>query len=133
MSESEYAPSVAAVQSTSIRRWRHARLVVMALVALLMLVVAILGGVGWYFSDQLLRVTHAQKPYTLHVTAVGVNTITMQRTRDTARSGTFGLDWPGGHAVVATILKEDGSSVTRRLTGKTTGLAAGVSATYQGC
>ncbi len=75
---SEYAPSVAAVPPASIRRWRRARLVVVALVALLVLVAAILSGVGWYFSDQLLRVTHAQKPYTLHVTAVGVNTITMQ-------------------------------------------------------
>lgn len=121
------APSVTAVQPTSIRRWRRARLVVMPLAALLVLVAAILGGVGWYFSDQLLHVTHAQKPYTLHVTAAGVNTVTLQRTRDTARPGTFGLGWPGGHAVVGVILKEDGSSVTRRLTGKMTGLAAGVS------
>jgi len=119
------APSVAAIQSASIRRRRRTRLVLIPLVALLVLVVAILGGVGWYFSDQLLHVTHAQKPYTLHVAAVGVNTITMQRTRDTARPGTFGLGWPGEHAVVATILKEDGSSVTRRLTGKMTGLTAG--------
>ena len=118
------APSAPPTQPAPIRRLRRARLVLIPLVALLVLV-AILGGVGWYFSDQLLRVTHAQKPYTLHVLAVGASAVTLQRTHDTARPGTFGLGWPGGHAVVGAILREDGASVTRRLVGKATGLDAG--------
>ncbi len=98
-------------------RRRRARTWLAVLAALLALAVAAVAGVGWYYSGQLLDVSHAPDPYDLTIAAAGGGTVTLSRTADSARSGTFGLAWAGGSAVVGDVLRSDGATVTRLLRG----------------
>lgn len=87
-----------------------------------LLVVAALLGTAWYFSSQLLDVAHGTKQYTVMVFGLHRDSIKLARTADTARPGVFGMQWPGGDAKLGAILAINGTSVTRRLSGRTGGL-----------
>lgn len=107
-------------------RQRHRlRTLLLVLIGLAVLVLGALVGVGWYYSDQLLDVTHA-KSYTTPVLAVGSSTVTLKRSADTARSGTYGIDWPGGHAVLGAITSRSGDGVTRTMSAVTGSLRPGM-------
>lgn len=58
------------------------------------------GAVGWYYSDQLLLVRHTNDPFEITVLAVDRSSVTLARSRDSERPGTFGLVWGSGHAVI---------------------------------
>jgi alpha-beta hydrolase superfamily lysophospholipase len=87
-----------------------------------------LAGGGWYYSNQLLPVAPDTPSYDLTVLAVSPGSVTLNRTSDSLRPGTYALQWHGGRAVMTTILKRPGSSVTRRLTGSTPTLRPGIKA-----
>src|SRR5690242_6530978 len=54
----------------------------------------------WYSSSRLLRRTSGSTSFNILVTAIDAQTITLQRTRQTARSGVFGIQGTQGQAIV---------------------------------
>ncbi len=94
---------------------RRLRTVAALLAALLLLALAAVGGIGWYYSGQLLDVSHAAEPYDVRVAAVSAGTVTLPRTTATTRPGVYGLFWPGGAGVLRQVLDSNGGTVTRRL------------------
>lgn len=72
-------------------------------------------GVGWYFSAQLLTPNHPSPIYDVTVRAVTATSVEMDRTPDTNRRGTYGLEWSGGHAIVGGVIGTTNASVTRTL------------------
>jgi pimeloyl-ACP methyl ester carboxylesterase len=105
---------------------RHpVRIILISLVVLVLIVAAALIGVGWYYSIQLLEVDHSTS-YGTSVLAAGPHSVTLSRSADTARPGTYGIEWPGGHAVIGQIAAVSGNRVTRALSASTGGLHAGM-------
>src|SRR5579872_3511454 len=91
------------------RRWPRRLLYI--LVVLLVLAVAGLGGLAWYFSSQVLDATPDHPGYQYRALALRGNTITIPRTVDTARPGTFALQWHGGRVFVGAIVASNARSV----------------------
>jgi pimeloyl-ACP methyl ester carboxylesterase len=83
-------------------------------VVALLAVVAVAFG-SWRFSSVLLVPDHDQTFYDWKVTAVGPANVTLERDEDSERPGLYGLDWPGGHALVGDVLRRDDDTVTRTL------------------
>lgn len=110
------------------RKFFTIKRVIQTLLMLLLLVAICIGGIGFYFSNVLLQVTYGAPAYNTLVTNVNVQaqTITLQRTTDTARPGTFGIDWPTGEAIVGPIISSDANSVTRHLIQRIGSLVAGM-------
>jgi len=96
------------------------------LLAILLLVAAVIGGIGVYFSNAILAVIHYTPVYNLAVTDVSVKTVTLQRTSDTQTPGEFEIEWPTGEAIVGPILSSNASTVTRQLLQKTGPLSRGL-------
>lgn len=97
---------------------RSRRLVKVALAILLALVLLggiVLGGVGIYFSNQILEVIHYLPTYSLVVTEVSAQSVTLARTSDTQATGEFEIEWPGGQAIVGSLLSMNARTVTRQL------------------
>jgi fermentation-respiration switch protein FrsA (DUF1100 family) len=69
----------------------------------------------WYSSSRLLRRTSGSTSFNILVTAIDAQTITLQRTRQTARSGVFGIQGTQGQAIVGPLLSLDTKTVTRQL------------------
>src|SRR5256714_1549442 len=91
------------------------RVLVAAVLVLGVLAAAGVAGVGWYFSDQLLAPDHSPPNYDIAVRAVSAVTVEMDKTTDTSRQGTFGLEWKGGHAIVGNVITTSRGTVTRNL------------------
>ncbi|HEX2144144.1 MAG TPA: alpha/beta fold hydrolase [Glycomyces sp.] len=96
------------------RRW-WPRPLIISLSALLVLVMGALGAAGWYFSGEVLNVTHEDDPYGLTVAAVDDATVTLPRGTDAERPGTWGLQWDGGQAVLGEVVDIEDATVTRTL------------------
>lgn len=97
---------------------RPVRRLIVAVLLLAVVAVAALGGVGWYYSGQLLNVVNDAPTYDVAVRAAGPGTVTLARTRDTARPGIYGLDWAGGGwALLGPVTATTSATVTRRLLG----------------
>lgn len=97
---------------------RRRRRLLTAAATLLVAVVLATGGLlgsGWYFTDQLLTPNHSAPTYNITVRSVTGSTIELDRTIDTARPGTWGLVWPGGHAIVGALTSISDQSVSRVL------------------
>lgn len=81
--------------------------------------VAGLLGVGWYYSGQLLEPANAIPGYpdtSLGGSSPGgVSAVSLQEAGDTANTGTWGLEWPGGYAHVGEVLSSGGGRVERKL------------------
>jgi len=107
-------PGMAAPARPRPRR-RRVKAVLVIMLVILLLGGATLGGASFYFSDQVLQVIHYLPVYSLKVTAVGTNTVTLQRTADSRTPGIFEIDWRGGQAVVGPILSTTKSTVTRQI------------------
>lgn len=54
-------------------------------------------------------------PYPGRLLAVGAGEVVLARDEGTELPGTYGLGWPGGHAVLGEVLQLDDSTVRRRL------------------
>ena len=79
------------------------------------LVVAGSLGVGWYFSEQLLKPNPSQQSgYDVEVLGFGEENVELSATTDAQRSGTYGLEWAGGgYGQVGNILSSDETGITR--------------------
>lgn len=97
------------------RRRRWLRPVVITLSVLLVLALGGLGAAGWYFSGEVLNVTHEEEPYELTVEAVDDATVTLPLREATEQPGTWGLQWEGGQAVLGEVIDTDDTTVTRAL------------------
>ncbi len=104
------------------RRWPW---VVAACVAVLVVAVGAGVAVSWHFSDAVLVPDHSPWPENTEVLAVSPQRITLARSEDSERPGVYGLDWPGGHAVIGAIEHESGDAVVRRLLSSRGYLVAG--------
>jgi uncharacterized protein len=94
---------------------------------LLLLLLAVLVGVSWDFSNRLLDPDHKAGPYDVEVRKVEPGRVTLARTEESAREGLFGIDWRGGHAILGRVLERRGGSVTRELSGVSGRLQKGTS------
>src|SRR5438046_8338991 len=94
---------------------RRRQLLIAAVLVVGVLAAAGMAGVGWYFSDQLLAPDHSSPNYDITVRAVSAATVEMDKTTDSSRQGTFGLEWRGGHAIVGKVITTSRSTVTRTL------------------
>ncbi|HLU27210.1 MAG TPA: alpha/beta fold hydrolase [Glycomyces sp.] len=95
------------------RRWLRALIITLA--AILVLALGAIGGVGWYFSGEVIDVDHGPSEYSFTVTAVDETTVTLPAGSATEKPGTWGLSWKDGQAVIGEILAADGETVTRSL------------------
>ena len=95
------------------------------LLAILLLVAAVIGGIGVYFSNAILEVIHYTPVYNLAVTAMSAKTMTLQRTSNTLTPGEFEIEWPAGQAIVGPIISSNASTVTRQLLQTTGPLSRG--------
>jgi uncharacterized protein len=87
--------------------------------AVVLLLVAADAGVGWYFSGQILQLDTSSYPTT--VEAVAGQTVTLSRDDNSRRAIPWGLDWPGGHAVLDARVQVDGKHVRRTVVAVTSG------------
>lgn len=83
-------------------------------------------GAGWYFTSQLLPPNHSAPSYDIAVHTVTSGSVELERTVDTLRGGVFGLEWPGGNAIVGAITSTSDRTVTRTLERATVPLHRGV-------
>ncbi len=83
----------------------------------MMLVVAVLGGIGWYYAGQILAPGQGGRARAaITVQAVGDGTVTLDRTADTLQPGWYGLRFSdSGFAQVGAIIDEGAAAVTRVL------------------
>ncbi len=113
------------------RHWlrRHLRLLVAVTVPLV-------GGVAvavlatWHFSDVAIVPNHSDWPQNTRVERVGRGRIVLERDKESARPGVYGLDWQAGHAIAGKVLGEDSDTVTRRLSRLNGYLAAGMNVAF---
>ena len=91
----------------------------LVLVAVLMLLGAADAGIGWSFSGQILQLDTASYPVT--VEEVTGNTVTLSRDDNSRRPIAWGLDWPGGHAILDNSAVVQGDHVRRNLLSVTAG------------
>lgn len=112
------------------KRWR--RFIAVVSIVLIVACVAGLAGVSWYFSSQAMALVPDRLTYSQRVLALHADTVTINRTGDTVRPGTYRLQWRGGQAMLGAIVSKDAQSVTRKITGNTTGLAVGKPVHFDG-
>lgn len=90
------------------------RFVVRALLALTLLGMLGVAGIGWYYSGEILDVERPGEPtYDTEVLAVDGRTVTLEPTSAARRKGTQGLDAPEAYAQVGEILDDTADGVTR--------------------
>ncbi|MFD4641917.1 alpha/beta hydrolase family protein [Lentzea sp. NPDC058436] len=92
------------------------RITATSLLVLLVLVTAALGGVGWYYSNELLKPAEAL-PQRYPETALGLagKNLVLAESKLTTLRGTFGVVWPGGAAKVGDVSSNEAGRVERPL------------------
>lgn len=74
-----------------------------------------LGGVGWYYSSEILDVEQPDPPdRDIEVLAVQPRRVTLPATPDTELQGTWGLDAPEAYGQIGEIVRRDDDTITRR-------------------
>jgi alpha-beta hydrolase superfamily lysophospholipase len=91
----------------------------------LVVAIAIGAAVSWHFSDAVLVPDHSPWPEDAEVVRLAPGRIVLARSEETERPGVYGLDWPGGHAVIGAVEGGDAGTVTRKLRAVRGYLAAG--------
>lgn len=76
-------------------------------------------GIGWFYSSLLLD-TRLQPVFPERVLAAGHGTVTLVASRLAALTGTWGLRWPEGLAVMGPVVSTSRRTVVRSLLGGTT-------------
>lgn len=105
---------------------RSIKIILAIILILLLLSSAAIGAVSFYFSNAILQVIHYTPTYNLAVTGIDTKTLTIQRTATTLTPGEFEIEWPGGQAIVGSILSANASTVTRQLLETTAPLSPGM-------
>jgi uncharacterized protein len=82
---------------------------------MLVLVLLVAAAISWHFADAVLVPDHSPWPEETEVKRVGPGRIVLERSEDSERPGVYGLDWPGGHAVIGAVEGGDEDTVTRKL------------------
>ena len=70
--------------------------ILIPLLAVLVLLLLATGGISWYVANKLLKRESGSPSFTILVTEQNDETITLQRTKNTMRQGTFGIGGPDG-------------------------------------
>jgi len=91
----------------------------------MLMVLLLVAAISWHFSDAVLVPDHSPWPEDARVVRLAPGRIVMARSEETERPGVYGLDWPGGHAVIGAIEGGDANTVTRQLRSVRGYLAAG--------
>ncbi|MEV0621755.1 prolyl oligopeptidase family serine peptidase [Nonomuraea sp. NPDC050404] len=94
--------------SGSRRRWWVAG------VAALVVLVAVTGVGGWYGSDQAIKVVHYGTSNT-RVLAVQGDLVTLEQTPQTAKPGTYWLEWTGAYSMLGDVVARAPGRVTRKV------------------
>jgi uncharacterized protein len=75
----------------------------------------IAAAISWHFSDAVLVPDHSSPAMRAEVERVTPNRIVLERNEESERPGVYGLEWPGGHAIVGKVLTVGDDTVSRRL------------------
>jgi uncharacterized protein len=76
--------------------------------------IAVGAAVSWHFSSAVVVPDHSQWSRQTKVEDLPPGRIVLARNEDSERPGVYGLEWPGGHAVLGAIVG-GGDTVTRKL------------------
>jgi hypothetical protein len=96
--------------------------------AIAVVAIAIGAAVSWHFSSAVVVPDHSDWSRQTKVEGLSHSRIVLARNEDSERPGVYGLEWPGGHAVLGAILTEDDDTVTRKLRAVHGYLVAGMDA-----
>jgi pimeloyl-ACP methyl ester carboxylesterase len=110
------AASTSGPEIRSHARNHHRRLIAGA-GALLVLLVALAAGaaISWHFSSDVVVPDHARAGPDATVKAVLPERVVLSRSAGSLRPGIYGLEWPGGHAIVGGVTASGTHTVTRTL------------------
>ena len=93
-------------------RWLRGLLAVAVVLGL-----AAVAGVGWYYSGEILVPEPPAVPvYSTRVEAVAGDRVTLEATQPARRPGVWGLDFASGYGLVGTIVNQGDGTVTRDYT-----------------
>jgi hypothetical protein len=93
---------------------------------LILVLLASVAGVSWYFSSAVVVPEHSPWPVDATVDALAPGQVVLSRSQDTLRPGVYGLEWHAGHAIIEQVLRSGAHTVTRRLDSMRGHLAAGM-------
>ncbi|MCK2237029.1 MULTISPECIES: S9 family peptidase [unclassified Crossiella] len=96
---------------------RTGRRIVAAVVATLVVLTLGAGGVGWYYSGELLVPYSGEPQFRDLVVATSTGTVTLEDSENSRQPGTFTLVWPGGATRVGEVVRRSGEQVERQLVG----------------
>jgi uncharacterized protein len=82
---------------------------------MIVVLLLIAAAISWHFSDRVLAPDHSSPAPQVEVKGMPPGRVVLERSEDSERPGVYGLEWPGGHAVVGPVIDGDGETVTRRL------------------
>lgn len=85
-----------------------------AALAVMVLLCAALGGIGWYFAGVATTVDHSSG-YGLTIVDAANGTVTLPREESTEHPGTWALAWKGGRALLGPVTGGDDEHVVRRV------------------
>ncbi|WP_326639017.1 prolyl oligopeptidase family serine peptidase [Nonomuraea fuscirosea] len=100
--------------SGSERRPRWRRRAWTAGVTVLLILVAAAGAGAWYGSDQGIKVVHYGTSNT-RVLAVEGDLVTLERTPETGKPGTYWLEWTGAFSMLGDVVSRAPDRVTRKV------------------
>ena len=115
---------------------RASRVIRRTVVALVLVVVVGLAGIGWYYSDQILTPGGGALEETVtQVLAFDGDTVTLDATDDAVAPGQYLVSWEaggGGYAQICDIVASGGGDVTREVWELDGTLSPGMTVTFDG-
>jgi uncharacterized protein len=111
------APSAPISPTEATPSWprRHRRALRLGGALLIVCLLAAGAAASWHFSSSVVVPDHSPRPRDTTVEALSSSTVALTRSAETERPGVYGLQWPGGHAIVGGVLDRNAETVTRRL------------------
>jgi uncharacterized protein len=99
------------------RAWprRHRRALLLGIASLILLLLALGAAVSWHFASEVLVPDRSPLARDVTVRSLAPGRVVLSRSRATLRPGVYGLDWPGGHAIVEGVSSSGPGTVTRAL------------------
>lgn len=94
------------------RRRRWPKVVAWTVIPLVLLLAAAAAGIGWYYSDEILTVTHGDDPYDVEVLDVRDDAVVLAG-EGVDHPQITGLEWEGGYARLLAGAESTGDGVLR--------------------